>query len=417
MLLGLAEKLQSLTASGSALQADSAQLVDVSQQTAWSAAVGPTAALTDLTEQASQTRVAIVSAEAATRTAPTAMALAAACNAGCSSVEGAVSALRRGHKRETLLLQQCQAQLRAAQRSARRAIRDAVKQERFNAAAAAATATAARIESESVLRAELTALHEKLALATGGGARLDAAAADRELQACRAQLDEQQRSAAEALAQALSLQRAELERKAAADVAAMRGAVERLRAQVEAERAALKRDFNARAARAQETADAQIKIWQAKAAAATARADEGEKRASLLSIKAKEAAARDADAAAAALRTAEQRASAAEHRAAELSAALDGERAAHTTALENVRKEALAAAAAAAHARVSSAQREWEAKAAAAEAAARRAAAETLRAVKATHEAEMLRAELPHCPLSLRNDGLRPNGEAGGRAG
>lgn len=142
----------------------------------------------------------------------------------------------------------------------------------------------------------------------------------------------------------------------------------------------------------QEAAEAQIKVWQGKAAAAAARADETDKRASLQAIKAKEAASRDVDASTAALATAEKCRAEAEARVAELRGLLELERTAHAAALEAAQREAQAAAIGTSDVRVDSAQREWERQAGVADARSRREAAEALRLVQAAHEAEMLRA-------------------------
>jgi hypothetical protein len=209
------------------------------------------------------------------------------------------------------------------------------------------------------------------------------------------QLQRLETEQADTVAQAIRIQKAAMERKAAQDVDTMRTAVQKLREQAESERQFIRRDANARLAETQRAAQAQNTIWQTKAEAAIARANDAEQRltqlqASVKSMVAQEVAAvaHTNDATLKELNAREQELlqqlasakSAAKH-------SLDVQQQQQAKMLQQKEQELVSQY----EGKAMLLQEEWSQKVLYAESRARRLASEAIRGITASHSSEMLR--------------------------
>eukprot|EP00953_Heterococcus_sp_UTEX-ZZ885_P023919 13116-Heterococcus_DN1.PRE.3 len=202
----------------------------------------------------------------------------------CSAVTESINSVQNERQQSAVLLKQCQAQLAQLHIANQKAVKEAVRQERFNAAAKAASLSKHSSDTEATLQDKLVELQQQLNAAhqstdaTTQQLRHELAAARAREHEVHDQLQRLETEQAETVAQTIRTQKAAMERKAAQDVDIMRTAVQKLREQAESERQSIRRDANARLAETKKAAQAQNSIWQTKAETAIARANDAEQR-------------------------------------------------------------------------------------------------------------------------------------------
>jgi hypothetical protein len=175
----------------------------------------------------------------------------------CSAVAESINSIHNERQQSAVLLKKCQAQMAQLHIANQKAVKEAVKQERFNAAAKAASLSKHSSDNEAILQDKLTQLQQQLSAAltstdaTTKQLRHDLAAATAREHSLQEQLQRLETDQTDTIAEAIRTQKAAMERKAAQDVDTMRTAVQKLREQAESERQSIRRDMNAKLAETQ----------------------------------------------------------------------------------------------------------------------------------------------------------------------
>jgi hypothetical protein len=319
----------------------------------------------------------------------------------CSAVTESINSLQNERQQSAVLLNQCQAQMAQLHIAHQKAVKEAVRQERFNAAAKAASLSKHSSDTEATLQDKLTQLQQQLNSAqqstdaTTHQLRHELAAATALEHELQEQLQRLETEQADTVAQGIRAQKAAMERKAAQDVDTMRAAVQKLREQAEIERQSIRRDANARLAETQRAAQAQNTIWQTKAETAIARANDAEQRLSQLQTRVKSMVAQEVAAVAHANDATLTKLKAREHKLLQQLAiannaakhSLDVQQQQQAKMLQQKEQELVSQY----KGKAMVLQEEWSQKVSYAESRARRLASEAIRGITATHSSEMFR--------------------------